>query len=202
MNAQRTLRFVTLGPSGTNHEMVTRRYLNFHGLERADIILINDFFEGLEMIHDGRADHMLQVAVHPDCADVVAKAHFDYGIHIIDTFISPSKDLGILTRVDVETPRRLALQPATQGYADISRWPEKVPVSSIMRIAEGLIDGTYESGLTTLEFADKYPGRFRIDARIGTVDDPWIVFGTIRIAHGTLIAWPDSPGARAIRRIA
>ena len=50
------------------------------------------------MMSDGAADFMIQVAVHPDCTDVFVKAHFAHGIHIIDTFISPSKELAILTR--------------------------------------------------------------------------------------------------------
>ncbi len=195
----RQLCFVTLGPAGTNHDLVTRRYLQFHGLQ-AKVSLLDDFFVGLKMMHDGSADHMVQVAVHPDCADVVAKAHFEHGIHIIDTFISPSKDLAILTRSDVVSPRTLALQPATRGYADISAWPEKIEISSIMRIAEGLLEGRYDSGLTTLELADAHPGLFRIDATIGTVDDPWLVYGRERVARGEIVAWRDSPGAQQVRR--
>ena len=75
--------FVTLGPSGTNHELVTQRFMNFHGIE-GQLDLITDFFKGLEMIAQGSADYLVQAAVHPDCADVVAKAHFDYGIHVMD----------------------------------------------------------------------------------------------------------------------
>ncbi len=199
MSVRGGLRFATLGPAGTNHDLVARRYLAFHGLDDAEVLLIDDFFEGLAMMAGGRADFMVQVAVHPDCADTVSKAHFDYGIRIIDTFISPSRELGILTRAEVDEPRTLALQPATRGYADISAWPDHVPVSSIMRIAEGLLEGRYDSGLTTLEFAERHPGRFRVDAVIGTVDDPWLVYGRKRVADGGLIAWPESPGSRQFR---
>ncbi len=196
MDRRNRLRFVTLGPAGTNHDLVTRRYLAFHGLSHAEVFLIDDFFEGLAMMNGGQADFMVQVAVHPDCADTVSRAHFDYGIRIIDTFISPSRDLAILTRAEVARPRTLALQPATRGYADISAWPEHVPVSSIMRIAEGLLEGRYDSGLTTLEFAERHPGRFRVDAAIGTVDDPWLVFGSERVSTGGLVAWLESPASR------
>ena len=151
---------------------------------------------------DGQADFMVQVAVHPDCADIVSKAHFDYGIRIVDTFISPSRELAILTRAEIDRPTTLALQPATRGYADISGWPEHVPVSSIMRIAEGLLEGRYDSGLTTLEFAERHPGKFRVDAAIGTVDDPWLVFGRRRVSAGDLVAWPESPGSRLFQRSA
>ena len=184
--------FVTLGPSGTNHELVTQNYLSFRGLKNATVKLVDDFIAGLTMMVAGQADYMIQVAVHPECADVVATAHFKHDIHVVDTFISPSKELGILTRRDVETPRTLALQPATRKYSDLDRWENLVPVSSIMRIAEGLLEGEYDSGLTALEVADKYPDRLRVDIRIGTVDDPWIVYGKRRVSRGNLVACPSS----------
>ena len=184
------LTFITLGPSGTNHEFVTHNYLKHRGIQTAHVQLIDDFQFGLSMIADGEADYMVQVAVHPDCADVVAKAHFEYDIHIIDTFISPSKELGILTRRDVKVPKSIALQPATRKYADLNKWKEVVPVNSIMRIAEGLLEGKYDSGLTTVEVAKQYKDVLRIDTRIGTVDDPWIVYGRDRVSNGEIIASP------------
>lgn len=190
--------FVTLGPAGTNHEMVTKNYLSFRGLKDASVVLIDDFYEGLEMMSGGHADFMLQVAVHPDCAGVVATAHFKYGIRVIDSFISPSKELGIVTRKEVTQPRTLALQPATAEYTDISGWPEQIHVSSIMRIAEGLLEGQYDSGLTTLEFAERHPERLRVDVRIGTVDDPWLVYGKRRVSSGELVAWPSSPAVEQL----
>ena len=114
--------FVTLGPAGTNHEFVTGKYLEYRGLKNAQIKLIDDFLAGLAMINNGKADYMIQVAVHPECANVVAKAHFKYGIHVIDTFISPSKELGIVTRRGIKTPKTLALQSATIKYIDGKSW--------------------------------------------------------------------------------
>jgi hypothetical protein len=172
--------------------MIARKYIEARGIE-ARVVLIDDFFDGLKLVYEGEADFLFQVAVHPDCADVVAEAHFKYGIHIIDTFISPSKDLGVITRRDVAKPRTLALQPATKGYADLSPWEEHIPVSSIMHIADGLLEGRYDSGLTTIEFAEKHPDKLRVDIHIGSVDDPWLVFGKQRVAQGEPLIWPDSP---------
>ena len=196
MTHRNKLRFVTLGPAGTNHDLVTRNYLAFHGLDDAAVILVDGFFEGLAMMGGGRADFMVQVAAHRDCAEVVSRAHCDHGIHIVDSFISPSRALGILTCAEVAEPRTLALQPATSGYADISAWPEHVPASSIVRVAEGLLDGAWDSGLTTLELAEEHPGKFRVDAVIGTLDDPWLVYGRERVSSGKQVAWPGSPGSR------
>ncbi|MCY4230954.1 MAG: hypothetical protein OXF26_08805 [Alphaproteobacteria bacterium] len=199
MNRKTDLRFATLGPAGTNHEFVTRNYLAFHGLVDAELILVDDFFEGLAMMNTGRVEFMVQVAVHPDCAAVVAKAHFDYGIHVIDCFIAPGKELGILTRAEVADPRTLALQPATSSYADLSAWPDQIPTASIMRVAEGLLNGDYDSGLTALELVERHPGRFRVDAVIGAVDDPWLLYGRKRVAVAGLVAWPESPASRWFR---
>lgn len=185
--------FVTLGPSGTNHEMVTRNYLSFRGLYQAHVELIDTFQDGLAMIARGEADFMIQVAVHPDCADTVATGHFEHGIRIIDTFISPSKQLGIVTRMEIDEPKTLAIQPATRKYADLGRWKELIPVSSIMPIGEGLLNGEFDSGLTTLEFAASHSDRLRVDLEVGTVDDPWIVLGRKPLSTGKLVAWPDSP---------
>ena len=180
--------FVTLGPAGTNHEFVTGKYLEYRGLKNAQIKLIDDFLAGLAMINNGKADYMIQVAVHPECANVVATAHFEYGIHVIDTFISPSKELGIVTRRDIKTPKTLALQPATIKYINVKKWEKLVYVNSIMHIPEGLLNGKYDSGLTTLEAAEKHKDQLRVDIQVGTVDDPWLVYGKCRVSNGNLVA--------------
>ena len=180
--------FVTLGPAGTNHEFVTGKYLEDRGLKNAQIKLIDDFLVGLAMINNGTADYMIQVAVHPECANVVATAHFEYGIHVIDTFISPSKELGIVTRRDIKTPKTLALQPATIKYINVKKWEKLVYVNSIMHIPEGLLNGKYDSGLTTLEAAEKHKDQLRVDVQVGTVDDPWLVYGKCRVSNGNLVA--------------
>ena len=180
--------FVTLGPAGTNHELVTGKYLEYRGLKNAQIKLIDDFLVGLAMINNGTADYMIQVAVHPECANVVATAHFEYGIHVIDTFISPSKELGIVTRRDIKTPKTLALQPATIKYINVKKWEKLVYVNSIMHIPEGLLNGKYDSGLTTLEAAEKHKDQLRVDVQVGTVDDPWLVYGKCRVSNGNLVA--------------
>lgn len=185
-------KFVTLGPSGTNHEMIAKKYIEQRNIA-AEVILVEDFFIGLEMVYNDEADFLFQVAVHPDCSNVVAKAHFHYGIHLIDTFISPSKDLGIVTRCEINNPKTLALQPATANYTDISAWEEHIPVSSIMNIAQGLLEGKYDSGITTIEFAESHPRKLRVDVFIGSLDDPWLVFGKKRVANGEPIIWPDAP---------
>ena len=189
------LTFATLGPAGINHEFVTERYLAFHGLEAANVVLIADFDDALRLLADGAADFVVQVAVHPAATDTVAKAHFEHGIRVIDTFISPSRPLGVLTRADTAHPKSLGLQPATKTYFNTARWETLVPEVSIRTVAEGLLAGRFDSGVTALSFMQEHPGRFRVDEELGTVDDPWLVYGRARVSDGGVVAWPDSPAA-------
>ena len=184
--------FITLGPSGTNHEFVTQNYLRSRKLKDADIKLIDNFFLGLEMMADGRADYMVQAAVHPDCSDLVAKAHFLYGISVVDTFIFPGKQLALLSRVDINKPRRVAFQPATRHYVSLEDWEEHIPVNSTMHVAEGLLSGAYDSGITFLDIAEKHSTKLRVEIKIGTVDDPWIVYGKQDVFNGEIIAAPSA----------
>jgi hypothetical protein len=197
----RPLRFATLGPEGSNHELVAKHYLSLHEQHDAQIALVSDFAVALELLVRDEVDHILQVAVHPTTTTLVAQAHFKHRIHVVDAFVAPSHPLAILTRVEVETPTTLALQPATKDYADTSPWPTLIPEISTATVAEGLLAGRYDSGITRLDLADRYPGRFRVETVIGTVDDPWIVYGKARTCEGPLLAWKDSPlGRRFARR--
>ena len=102
------MKFITLGPAGSNHEFVTRRYLAFHGIgDRTSIDLAPDFAQGAAAVLAGHADFMVQCAVHP--ATMATVARFLQGLYVIDTFISPSRDLAIIQRRDVEHPRSLAV---------------------------------------------------------------------------------------------
>ena len=191
--------FATLGPSGSNHELVARRYLNFHGLDDARIVLVDGFQEALELMATGQAQHIIQAAVHPETAATVAIAHVRHAIRVIDTFIAPSHPLAILTRREVSQPRTLALQPATRDYADISPWAEIIEETSTATIAAGLLAGRYDSGLTWRHLAAEHPGQFRIDTDIGTIDDPWLVYGREGTCKDDLLAWRDSPAGKRFR---
>jgi hypothetical protein len=96
---------------------------------------------------------------------------------VVDTFIFPGKQLALLSRVDINKPRRVAFQPATRHYVSLEDWEEHIPVNSTMHVAEGLLSGAYDSGITFLDIAEKHSTKLRVEIKIGTVDDPWIVYG-------------------------
>ena len=68
-----------------------------------------------------------------------------------------------------------------------------------MTVAEGLLEGRFDRGITALSVADDHPGRFRVEEELGTVDDPWIVYGRERVSSGDVVVWPESPASQLYR---
>ena len=194
------IKFATLGPGGTNHELVTQRYIDFHQLKEAEIVPVGDFSHAVDMLKDGRVDYIIQCAVHPDTPNTLG---YNFrSIYIVDTFISPSKDLAVLTRKEIANPKTIgAIIPATEAYADLSKWEKKVPVYSIPVIVEKMLAGELDSGLVYLEYAQKYQDKFRIEQVIGSPDDAWIVYGLTRTYKDQVQAWRDSPVAGQFRQL-
>ncbi|HRD78792.1 MAG TPA: hypothetical protein PK264_23120 [Hyphomicrobiaceae bacterium] len=179
--------FATLGPAGTNHALVTRRYIEFHGLREARIALVATFDEAVADILARRADFVVQCAVHPDTPRILGANY--RRLFAIDSFISPSRELAILTRAEIVEPTSIGLvMPATEGYADLSQWKVRVPERAIPIILEKLLAGQIDSGLVYLDYAERHPGRFRVEAELGSPDDVWIVYGRERAYRGELIA--------------
>jgi hypothetical protein len=195
------IKFVTLGPAGSNHEYVTRRYLAFHGIaEKSGIDFVSSFDDGAAMVLAGAADFMIQCAVHPATVATVAK--YLNGLFVVDTFISPSQDLAVIKRNDADNPRTLAAMSPTIDYTDASKWDNIQLVDTVAAVSKGLVDGTYAAGLGYVSFAEKYPDVLSIVEFIGTVDDAWIVYGRTKVCDGGISAWPDSPAAAIFHAMA
>ncbi len=200
-DAGRVVRIATLGPAGTNHELVARRYLAFHGVGAHAILLVGSFAEAVRMLEAGEVDFILQCAVHPE-APATLGGNFRR-IFAIDCFVSDSRSLAILTRRDVQAPRSIGLvMPATEAYADLGRWERKVPYPSIPLVLADLLAGRIDSGLVYRDGADAHPGLLRVDEEIGSPDDAWIVYGRVRANTGGLLAARDSAFARQVRALA
>ena len=193
------IKFITLGPAGSNHQLVTERYIDFHGLQsRAEVTFFRTFQEGAEQILKGEADFMIQCAVHPSTVETVA-SYFE-GLFVIDTFISPSRDLAIVKNKKVDHPRKLAAMSPTLPYIDASKW-EVIPEVTVMAVKEGLTSGRYEAGICYTSLAEEHPDRFAIAEYIGSVDDAWIVYGRNKVTGDKLLAWPNSPAAAQYREM-
>jgi hypothetical protein len=190
-------RFLTLGP-GTNHELVARAYLDFHDVDQEQLGFFANPDEGVAKVKAGEADFLILCSVHPDAARITA--HDFRHFFILDTFISPSKTLAVLTRKDAARPRSLALFGPTRDYVDTSRWEEVIVETSgsIVTVADRILAGGCDSALLYLEYADRHPGFFEVTEVIGSPDDAWLVFGTRRASTGGVVACRDSLVARAV----
>jgi hypothetical protein len=187
---QAKIRLVTLGPAGTCHERAAAEYMGFQGVEDFEIELIGDFFDGLERIR-GRGDSFLiQCSAHP-LVHKITERHWSE-VFVVDTFIYPTKSLAVLSRREVERPRTLGLVPATSGYVDLEDWDEVIDVQSKPIVAEELLRGRYEAGLTHLEHAALHPEELRVDLEIGEIDTTWVVYGTRKRFEGELIGIPSA----------
>lgn len=190
--------FATFGPKGTNHELVTNEYIRFHGIENARVELVPSFHAATKGLLKGEYDFVVQCAVHPDTPETLG-SHFRE-MFAVDSFISRSKELAVLTRKEVENPRSLGLlTPATESYIDPRRWETLIPGASLPIIFDNLLNGAYDSALVYLEYANQYPDRVRVDQVLGSPDDVWIVYGRERTSEGKLQASKDAPIRRLLK---
>jgi hypothetical protein len=195
-----TVKFATLGPAGTNHELVTKRYLAAQGVEHYEIKFILTFNDAIAMLLAGKVDYIMQCAVHPETPQTLGENF--RSVFAIDCFISDSQELAVLSRRDVEQPGSIGvLLPANEKYTDLSKWPKVVPYRSLPLIKDALLAGEIDSGLVYRAYADKHPDQLRIDEVIGSPDDVWIVYGRRRAFHGTLIGYGDGAFLRDLRAV-
>lgn len=186
---------VTLGPTGTCHERASVAYMGFQGVEDFEIEHIGDFFDGLERIRGHDDAFLVQCSAHPKVHEIT-ETHWRE-VFVVDTFIYPTKALAVLSRREVERPRTLGLVPATAGYIDRDEWEEIIDVQSKPIVAEELLAGRYEAGLTHLEHLDKHPETLRLDLEIGEIDTTWVVYGTSKRFQGEVIGIPSPELFRA-----
>jgi hypothetical protein len=184
------VQLVTLGPHGTCHERATIAYMGFQGVEEFEIDFIGDFYDGLEMIRGREKAFLIQCSAHPLVHKITEKHWRD--VFVVDTFIYPTKALAVLSRREVERPRTLGLVPATAGYIDENDWEEIIPVQSKPIVAEELLAGRYEAGLTHLEHLERHPEELRLDLEIGEIDTTWVVYGTRKRFQGEVIGIPSA----------
>jgi hypothetical protein len=196
----RKVRVATLGPAGTNHELVTRRYLEFHGVLEFEVVLVDSFEQAIGKLKSREVDYLIQCAVHPDTPATLGGNFKDF--FAVDAFISASKPLAIVTRRDVAVPKSIGvLLPANERYTDLSRWERKVSYPSLPIIFAKLLQGEFDSALVYEEYAKQHPNEVRVDEVIGTPDDVWVVYGMTQMAKNGILAWRDSPIGLELRRV-
>lgn len=177
--------FITLGPEGTCHEHALQRYLEFQGLESANVVLVDDLLDGVDLVHEQPNSFLIQCSAHPDVHH--ATERYPQEVFVVDTFMFPAKEMALLVRKDVDDPRSLAIVPAAKGYTDLTKWETVTDERANPIIARKLLERRYDAGVTFAEIADANPDLFRIAERYGEVDTTWVVYGRQRRGHGQVI---------------
>lgn len=181
---------ITLGPEGTCHERAVKRYMEFQGVADYELELTTDFFAGLDKVRRTPNAFLVQCSAHPRVHEITEKYWTE--VFVVDTFIYPTKHLVLLSRRDVERPRSIGIVPATKGYVDLSRWEEVIDVVSKPVVAEGLLRGEYDSGLTHMEHVGEHSEELQLDLDIGEIDTTWVVYGRQKRFRGELIGIPSA----------
>lgn len=177
---------VEINTQGTNHELITRKYLALHGISNFEIRFVLAFQDAIEQLKRGDVDFIMQCAVHPDTPQTLGENF--RSVFAIDCFISDSQELAVVSRRDIAQPRSIGvLLPANEKYTDLSKWAKVVPYRSIPLISEALLAGQLDSGLVYKRFADQNPDQMRVDEVLGSPDDVWIVYGKERAFRDTPI---------------
>lgn len=178
--------FLTLGPHGTCHEHALRHYLEFQGLAGdADVDLVANFEEGLERVHRDPNAFLVQCSAHPDVHVVTER--YRQQVFVLDTFMFPAKEMGLIVRADVAEPRSLGVVAAAMGYPDLTRFETVVEEPANPIVARELLAGKYDAGVTFVAFGEEHPEELRVQDRYGEVDTTWVVYGQRRRYKGRLI---------------
>jgi len=161
----------------------------FQGVDSFEIEFIADFLDGLERIRGDDRAFLVQCSAHPKVHEVTERYWSE--VFVVDTFIFPTKALAVLTRREVEKPQSLGLVPATAGYIDPDDWGAIVDVQSKPIVAQELLEGRYDSGLTHLEHLARHEDELRLELEIGEIDTTWVVYGTRKRFKGEVIGIPS-----------
>jgi hypothetical protein len=177
--------FITLGPEGTCHEHALRKYLAFQGLPRARVQLAADFIAGLERVRALPNAYLLQCSSHPDVHIVTER--YRQEIFVLDTFMFPAKEMGLLVRRDRLKPSSLGVVAAAMGYPNLTEWETLVEESANPIVARELLAGKYDAGVTFVAFGEEHADQLLVRDRYGEVDTTWLVYGKRRRYKGELI---------------
>jgi hypothetical protein len=177
--------FITLGPSGTCHENALQHYLEFQGIDAAEIVLVEDLLAAIEQVRDRENTFLVQCSAHVQVHLVTERYHRE--VFVIDTFLYPTKELALLVRTDVDDPASLGIVSATRGYLDLTRFSELIDEPSKPVVARNLLAGSYDAGLTHLHYAEEHPELLRVEEVYGAVDTTWVVYGGHKRFRGEVI---------------
>jgi len=169
----------------TCHENALLRYLEFQEIADARVQLVGDLLDGLELVRVHPNAFLMQCSAHPQVHVVTER--YRQEVFVMDTFIYPAKEMGLVVHAGVEQPTSLGVVPAALGYTDQTRWETIVEEPANPIVARNLLAGHYDAGITLLDIADQHPDVLRVVERFGEVDTTWLLYGRHRRFRGQLI---------------
>jgi hypothetical protein len=177
--------FITLGPEGTCHENALKHYLEFQGIADYELSLTEDLLGAIGRVREEQNTFLVQCSAHVQVHLVTERFHTE--VFVIDTFIYPTKELGLVLRNDVEQHKSLGIVSATRGYLDLSRFETIIDQPSKPVVARNLLDGKFDAGLTHVHYAEEHPEQLRLVEYYGAVDTTWVVYGPHKRFEGDVI---------------
>lgn len=173
------INFVTLGPEGTCHENAVKLYASKNHIEEYKISFIYDFCDSVSLCQQ-KNSLIVQNAAHPQVSIMMER--FRDRISVIDTFIAPTKEMGIIKRkYPVKGDRSLSLMPAARHYIDDSKWQNMNFEISNPIVLRNLLQGSVDYGVTFVHYVQEYPTELEVYEDFGgPVDTVWIVYGCYR----------------------
>ncbi len=177
--------FITLGPEGTCHENALQRYLSFQGVTPQEVVLVEDLLEAIGRVREEPNTFLMQCSAHVQVHLVTERFHED--VFVVDTFIYPTKELGLVFRKDRGEHKSLGIVSATRGYLDLSRFETIVDQPSKPVVARNLLAGEFDAGLTHVHYAEEHPGELRLVEYYGAVDTTWVLYGRRKRFAGAVI---------------
>jgi hypothetical protein len=177
--------FITLGPAGTCHENALQHYLSFQGVTPHEVVLVENLLDAIGRVREEPNTFLVQCSAHVQVHLVTERYHEE--VFVIDTFIYPTKELGLVFRNDVGEHKSLGIVSATHGYLDLSRFETIVDQPSKPVVARNLLDGKFDAGLTHVHYADEHPGVLKLAEYYGAIDTTWVVYGSRKRFAGNLI---------------
>ena len=177
--------FITLGPEGTCHENALLHYLEFQGLTDFEIVLVEDLLGAIGQVREQPNTFLVQCSAHVQVHLVTERYHEE--VFVVDTFIYPTKELGLVVRTDVEHPKSLGIVSATRGYLDLAPWETIIDEPSKPVVARHLLEKRYDAGLTHVHHAAENPELLRVEEYYGAVDTTWVVYGPRKRFEGAVI---------------
>jgi hypothetical protein len=177
--------FITLGPAGTCHENALHHYLRFQGVAPREVVLVEDLLGAIARVKDEPNTFLVQCSAHVQVHLVTERFHEE--VFVVDTFIYPTKELGLLFRRDRDQHRSLGIVSATKGYLDLARFETIVDQPSKPVVARNLLAGQFDAGLTHVHYAEEHPDELGLVEYYGAVDTTWVVYGKRKRFRGDVI---------------